>query len=82
MFLRHRFIQGKASLHRKKVQTHFFLSIFNPEHPHYQVWKFRKVIFSFCHSVFFFFMGQHCHLLVLVKNTFYNSYKLVIVWQT
>lgn len=50
--MRQQLIQGKAGLQRKKFQNHFFLSIFNPEDPHYQDWKIRKVIFILT-SVFF-----------------------------
>lgn len=31
----------------KIFKLKFFSSIFNPEYPHYQIWKFKKDIFSF-----------------------------------
>lgn len=50
---RHWLIWGKAGLQRTKFQTHFFSSIFNPEYPHYQVWKVRNHFQLLVISLFF-----------------------------
>ena len=69
---------------KKNFQTHFFSSIFNPEHPHYQVWKFRKITSTVWSSVFLY--GVILPPTGILKKYLYNSkfgtvWKQFIYWQ-